>query len=87
MFQVSQPDNSVLQGRHGVPADVRSHQPAELPQCQKLDEYVVNISFSLLFGNLTCFSLGSSSDLVNKTLQCRGPFSLSVYSHIEFYSR
>lgn len=41
VFQVPQPDDSVLQGRHGVPADVRSHQPAELPQRQKLDEYVV----------------------------------------------
>lgn len=40
MFQVPQSDDSLLQGRHGLLADVWSHQPAELPQCQKLDEYV-----------------------------------------------
>lgn len=39
-FQVPQSDHGVLQGRHGLPADVRPDQPAELPQRQELDEYV-----------------------------------------------
>lgn len=38
VFQVPQPDNGILPGCHGVLADVWSHQPAELPQRQKLDE-------------------------------------------------
>lgn len=38
-LQVPQPHHSFLQGRHGLPADVRPDQPAEFPQRQELDEY------------------------------------------------
>lgn len=49
VFQVPQPDDGVLQGRHGVPADVWSHQPAELPQRSKLDECVGCFFLSTMF--------------------------------------
>lgn len=38
--QVSESNNCVLQRRHGLPPPVRPHKRAELPQRQKLDEYV-----------------------------------------------
>lgn len=39
-LQVSEPDDCVLQGRHGLPPPVRPHKRTEFPQRQKLDEYV-----------------------------------------------
>lgn len=46
VIQVPQSDHSILQGRHGIPADVWSDQPAEFPQRQKLDEWV-GLSYGL----------------------------------------
>lgn len=39
LFQVPQSDHGILQGRHGLPTDVRPDQPAKLPQRPELDEY------------------------------------------------
>lgn len=38
--QVSESNDGVLQRRHGLPPPVRPHKRTELPQRQKLDEYV-----------------------------------------------